>query len=156
MFGTTKWTPFDELTSLHREMDRLFGRTFGESQASTLSTFAPALEVASGKDGWHVRVALPGIDPKNVQIDLAGDTLTIRGERTRTVPASEKNHTHVTEIAYGRFERTLTLPDAIDQEKVSATYNNGMLELALPLRESVKPRRIEVQSTGEPKTLTAA
>ena len=156
MFGTTKWSPFDELTSLHREMDRIFGRTFGESQASTGSTFAPALEVASGKDGWHVRVALPGIDPKNVQIDLAGDTLTIRGERTRTVPASEKNHSRVTEIAYGRFERTLTLPDAIDQEKVSATYNNGMLELALPLRESVKPRRIEVKSAGEPKTLTAA
>jgi HSP20 family protein len=155
MFGTTRWSPFDELTSLHREMDRLFGRTFGESQASTGSTFAPALEVASGKDGWHVRVALPGIDPKNVQIDLAGDTLTIRGERTRTVPATEKHQAHVAEIAYGRFERTLTLPDAIDQEKVSATYNNGMLELALPLRESVKPRRIEVKA-GEQKTLTAA
>jgi HSP20 family protein len=156
MFGTTRWSPFDELTSLHREMDRLFGRTFGDSHAPAGSTFAPALEVTSGKDGWHVRVALPGIDPKDVQIDLAGDTLTLRGERTRTVPAGDKNHAHVTEIAYGRFERTLTLPDAIDQDKVSATYNNGMLELALPLRESVKPRRIEVKGTGEAKSLTAA
>jgi HSP20 family protein len=156
MFGTTRWSPFDELTSLHREMDRLFSRTFGESQAPADSTFAPALEVTSGKDGWHVRVALPGIDPKDVQIDLAGDTLTIRGERTHTGQKGDKNNAHVTEIAYGRFERTLTLPDAIDQDKVTATYNNGMLELALPLRESVKPRRIEVKGAGEAKALAAA
>jgi HSP20 family protein len=155
MFGMTRWSPFDELTSLHREMDRLFSRAYGESGASA-SAFAPALEVTSAKDAWHVRVALPGIDPKDVQIDLAGETLTIRGERIRTVPVnSEKGQAHLSEIAYGRFERTLTLPDSIDAEKVSATYNHGMLELALPLRESVKPRRIEVKA-GDHKTLHAA
>jgi HSP20 family protein len=156
MFGTTRWSPFEELTSLHREMDRLFGRAYGDSTGAPAGVFAPALEVTSGKDSWHVRVALPGIDPKDVQIDLAGDTLTIRGERTRTLPVgNEKGQPHVTEIAYGRFERTLTLPDAIDAEKVNATYNNGMLELALPLRESVKPRRIEVKGADQ-KTLHAA
>ena len=156
MFGTTRWSPFEELTSLHREMDRLFGRAYGESSGTSAGAFAPAMEVLSGKDAWHVRVALPGIDPKEVQIDLAGDTLTLRGERSRKVPVGgDKAQAHLTEIAYGRFERTLTLPDAIDPEKVSATYNNGMLELALPLRESVKPRRIEVKS-GDQKSLHAA
>jgi HSP20 family protein len=112
--------------------------------------------VLSGKDAWHVRVALPGIDPKNVQIDLAGDTLTIRGERSRIHPVgNDKTQAHLTEIAYGRFERTLTLPDAIDSDKVNATYNNGMLELSLPLRESLKPRRIEVKG-GDQKSLNAA
>lgn len=156
MFGkSTRWSPFEELTSLHREMDRLFGRAYGES-GTEAGVFAPALDVASGKDAWHIRVALPGVDPKGVQIDLAGDTLTIRGERTRTQPAgNDKTHAHLTEIAYGRFERTLTLPDAIDSEKVAATYNNGMLELTLPLRESVKPRRIEVKGADQ-KTLSAA
>jgi HSP20 family protein len=154
MFGTTRWSPFEELTTLHREMDRLFGRAYGES--GTPGAFAPALEVHSGKDAWHVRVALPGIDPKNVHIDLAGDTLTIRGERSAIQPVgTDKTQTHVSEIAYGRFERTLTLPDAIDSEKVSASYNHGMLELVLPLRESVKPRRIEVKS-GDQKSLHAA
>ncbi len=154
MFGTTRWSPFEELTTLHREMDRLFGRAYGDP--GTAGAFAPALEVLSGKDAWHVRVALPGIDPKNVQIDLSGDTLTIRGERSRTVPVgSDKTQAHLTEIAYGRFERALTLPDAIDSEKVTATYNNGMLELALPLRESLKPRRIEVKA-GDQKSLHAA
>jgi HSP20 family protein len=154
MFRTTRWSPFEELNSLHREMDRLFGREYGDS--GTPGAFAPALEVHSGKDAWHVRVALPGVDPKNVQIDLSGDTLTIRGERSPIQPVgTDKAQTHVSEIAYGRFERILTLPDAIDSEKVSASYNNGMLELALPLRESVKPRRIEVKG-GDQKTLHAA
>jgi HSP20 family protein len=153
MFGTTRWSPVDELTTLHREMDRLFGRAYGDSGAGA---FAPAVEVLSSKDAWHVRVALPGIDPKNVQIDLAGDTLTIRGERSRIQPVgSDKAQAHVSEIAYGRFERTLTLPDAIDSDKVNATYNNGMLELSLPLRESLKPRRIEVTG-GDQKSLHAA
>lgn len=156
MFGTTRWSPFEELTTLHREMDRLFGRASSESSGPAAGVFAPALEVMSGKDAWHVRVALPGIDPKDVQIDLAGDTLTIRGERTRTVPAgNDKTQAHLTEIAYGRFERTLTLPDAIDADKVSAAYSHGMLELTLPLRDSVRPRRIEVKG-GDQKSLHAA
>jgi HSP20 family protein len=156
MFGINRWSPFEELTSLHREMDRLFGRAYGDPGEPS-GGFAPALEVTSGKDGWHVRVALPGIDPKDVQIDLAGDTLSIRGERARAVPANtEKGQTHLTEIAYGRFERTLTLPDAIDSDRVGAVYNNGMLELTLPLRESVKPRRIEVKGSADHKTLNAA
>jgi HSP20 family protein len=154
MFGTTRWSPFEELTTLQREMDRLFGRAYGESGGA--GAFAPALEVLSSKDAWHVRVALPGIDPKNVQIDLAGDTLTIRGERSRSLPVgNDKTHAHVSEIAYGRFERTLTLPDAIDSDKVNATYSNGMLELSLPLRESLKPRRVEVKG-GDQKSLHAA
>jgi HSP20 family protein len=157
MFGATRWSPFEELTTLHREMDRLFGRAYGESSGPAAGVFAPALEVLQGKDAWHVRVALPGVDPKNVQIDLAGDTVTIRGERSRTLPAGgDKSQAHLTEIAYGRFERTLSIPDAIESEKVSAAYNNGMLELTLPLRESVKPRRIEVKDTNAQKTLSAA
>ena len=138
----TRWSPFEELTSLHREMDRLFQRSFGDSQtASQLpAAFAPAIEVTSEKDGWNVRLALPGVEPKDVHIEVAGNALTVKGERRY----EGKAEPYLTEITYGRFERTLQLPDSIDGEKVAATYRNGLLELRLPLRESVKPRKIEI------------
>ncbi|MBI2222923.1 MAG: Hsp20/alpha crystallin family protein [Acidobacteria bacterium] len=138
----TRWNPFEELTSLHREMDRLFSRAWDtQGAANPSAAFAPAIEVASEKDGWNVRLALPGVDPKDVHIEVAGNTLTVRGERRRE---DHKNEPYMSEITYGRFERTLTLPESIDGEKVTAAYRNGLLELTLPLRESVKPRKIEI------------
>ncbi len=143
----TRWSPFEELSGLHREMDRLFERAFRDSQAATQSpdAFAPAIEVTSEKDGWNVRLALPGVDPKDVHIEVAGNTLTVKGERRH----EDRNEPYMTEITYGRFERTLQLPESIDGEKVAATYRNGLLDLRLPLRESVKPRKIEIAVDAE-------
>ena len=138
----TRWSPFDELTDLHREVDRLFGRTRGEEPVrSTEARWVPATEVRSGKEGWNLRIALPGIDPKDVSVDLHGSTLTVKGERSDN--KSDAEH-HVSEIRYGRFERTFTLPAKVEAEKVTAEYRNGMLELTLPLSESAKPRRIQI------------
>lgn len=148
----TRWNPFDELTSLHREMDRLFTRAFDPAapQAQAGAAFTPAIEVTAEKDGWNVRLALPGVDPKDVHIEVAANTLTVRGDRRR----EQKADSYLSEITYGRFERTLTLPDSIDAEKVRAAYRNGLLELALPLKESVKPRKIEIAvERDERKTL---
>ena len=142
----TRWSPFEELNTLQREMDRLFTRAL-EAPAGNASAFAPAVEVASGKDGWDVRLALPGVDPRDVQVEVAGDTLTVRGERKA---GNGRPNPYISEIAYGRFERTLTLPDSIEGEKVGANYRNGMLELHLPLRESVKPRRIQISTEEKP------
>lgn len=144
----TRWSPFEELTGLHREMDRLFSRAFGDSPAVPQgASFAPAIEVTSEKDGWNVQLSLPGVDPKDVQIEVAGNTLTVRGERRR----ERKNEPQFSEITYGRFERTLQLPDSIDGERVSASYRNGVLEMRLPLHESVKPRRIQIAVDEEKK-----
>ena len=86
-------------------------------------------------------MALPGIAPKDVHIDLHGNRLTIAGERTRT----ETNRPgHTSEFHYGRFERTFTLPANVDAEKVVASYDNGMLALSLPLAEAARPRRIAI------------
>jgi HSP20 family protein len=138
----TRLNPFEELSTLHREMDRLFGRAFADTPTGTgtQASFVPAVEVATQKDGWAVRLAIPGVDPNDVQIEVAGNTLTVRGERRR----EEKNEPYRTEFSYGRFERTLTLPESIDGEKVTANYRNGMLDLRLPLHESVKPRKIQI------------
>lgn len=139
-----RWNPFEELTSLHRDVDRVFGRYWNEVPAvPTGTTFVPATEVFSDKNAWRVRMALPGIDPKDVLIEVTGNTLSVSGERS---DKQESREPYVSEISYGRFERTFTIPSTVDASKVTASYNNGILELTLPVQEAVKPRRIEIGS----------
>ena len=142
MTNLTRWNPFEELNSLHRELDRVFGYTRGDAGAPVgEASWAPATEVATVPDGWQVRMALPGIDPGDVRIDLNGDTLTVAGERSSRREDAELNRS---EISYGKFERMLTLPSDVDADRVKASFDNGMLDLSLPLAESAKPRRIEI------------
>ena len=143
MLSVTRWNPFDELPSLHREMERMFGRSWGEFPAERSWSWVPATEVTSDEQGWKVQMALPGIDPKDVHVDLNRNVLTITGERTMKVKG-EKSEQHLSEIGYGRFDRSFTLPENVDLTKVGANFENGMLELTLPVTEAAKPRRIEI------------
>ncbi len=139
---STRWNPFEDLTNLHREMDRAFSRYAGnEPAAVSTATWIPATEVSSDEERCTVRVALPGIDPNQVHVDLHGNSLTISGERTRTEP---NGYGYSSELRYGTFERAFTLPTKVDTENVTARYDNGMLELTLPLSEAAKPRRIAI------------
>ena len=145
MLSVTRWNPFEELGSLHREMDRVFGRYVGEEPPAR-AAWKPATEIRSGDDGWTVRMALPGIDPGQVHVDLHGASLTISGERTRTGPGDGRGYP--SELRYGRFERSFTLPAKVDAEKVGARYEHGMLELTLPLAETARPRRIAIDTAA--------
>ena len=137
-----RWNPLDEFSVVHREVDRLFGRSWGDVHARTNEgAWVPATEVTSGEGGWQLRVALPGVDKNDVNVDLHGDTLTIKGERTDT---KQNDELHVSEIRYGRFERAFTLPAKVEGDKVNARFENGMLELTLPLAASAMSRRIEI------------
>jgi HSP20 family protein len=150
MLGMNRWTPFTELATLHRDLDSLFGRVFGESDRpqtlSPVATFTPAADVTKAGDKWTVSMALPGVDPNKVEINIVGRTLRVRGERPFDGYADGVEPV-LSEIPHGKFEREFTLPEDIDQEKVQAAYRHGMLELTLPLKESAKPRRIEIQTT---------
>jgi HSP20 family protein len=159
MLGLTRWTPFAEFASLHRDLDSLFGRVFDETarpqMVDSVGALTPTANVKRDGDKWMISMAIPGISPEQVEIDVVGRTLRVRGER-----GAEKDGDTVqpilNEISYGRFEREFTLPEDIDSEKVQATYRHGMLELMLPLKENAKPRRIEVDVTPETKQLQAA
>ena len=117
MLSLTRWNPFDELTDLHRELDRVFGRSMRGDKADKGWSWVPATEVTSDKEGWKVRMGLPGIEPKDVHVELNHNVLTVTGERTGK---EEDTDRHISEIGYGRFERTFTVPDNVDAEKVSA------------------------------------
>jgi HSP20 family protein len=107
--------------------------------------WSPHVESYSTKDGeLIVRFDLPGVDPKDVDVSLEGDTLTLTGERKSTHEGKAYR-----EMRYGRFERTLTVPEGVDPAKVQASYTNGVLEIRLPVPTS---RKVPIQiAQGEPK-----
>jgi len=155
MLNMTRWTPWGELAGLHRDLDTIFNRAFGDSgrrgsgSDGTFAGFTPAADVRREGDSWQVSLALPGIAPEKVDIDVVGRTLRVRGER----PANTKGELVLSEIMTGRFEREFTLPDEIDAKHVQATYRNGMLELALPLSDEAKPHRIAVKAESDARQL---
>src|SRR3954463_5160018 len=146
MLGLTRWAPFGELASLHGALDSPLGRVFRARRApqtvDSSGAFTPAADVKRDGDKWMISMAIPDIAPEQVEINVVGRTLRVRGERGLDKD-EEKAQPILSEISYGRFEREFTLPENIDSEKVQATYRHGMLELMLPLKEGAKPRRIE-------------
>ena len=153
MLGITRWTPWTELAGLHRDLDSIVGHVFGEAvPRQTVDSLTPVADVKREGDTWMVSIAVPGISPDKIDVDIVGRTLRVRGERS----SEEQTESVMSEIAYGRFERDFTLPEDIDAQHVQATYRHGMLELVLPLKESAKPHRIEVKVAPETTQLHAA
>ena len=134
----------DRLTNMRAEMDRVFESTVGSFSGSPapLSRWNPAVNVYQDKDRFTVVVELPGLKKEQIEISLHDDTLTIAGERKREDESSAQEF--LTERLYGKFQRSLTLPTAVDAEKVKASYENGLLQVVLPKAEEAKPKQIEV------------
>lgn len=93
---------------------------------------------------YYLGVALPGIDPKEVKVEVQGNVLSITGERKATETKKEVNFSH-REFTYGSFERVMTLPEGAEAEKVTAEYNNGVLEITAPIAAAVLPYRMEIK-----------
>lgn len=160
MRALVPWNAFQDLTGWHRDIDDLFNRFFGnffadEGQVPVNSSL-PAME-AYRKDGnYIVRLDLPGVDPKEVDISVVEDTLVIKGERKRTREVTDRDY-HYREAGYGRFQRSLTLPRGVDRDKITARYENGVLEISMSLPESVAGRKVPIEIAGsEVKQLKTA
>jgi HSP20 family protein len=156
MLNMTRWTPWTELAGVHRDLDTLFNRAFGDTtRYQNVESFTPAADVRRDGETWNVCIALPGISPDQVNIEVIGRTLKVRGER-KVADTGEKVQPIMGEIPYGRFEREFTLPEDIDAKHVKATYRHGMLELVLPIAEGAKPYRITVNESADTKKLQVA
>ncbi len=132
------WEPFRSFNGLDRAFDQFFG---GGSGASAWS---PAVDVQESDDSITLRADLPGVDPKEVSVEVKNSVLTLRGERKHETEATESNF-HRVERSYGAFTRRFTLPRTVDSEKVTATYRHGVLEVTLAKRAEAKPRQVEVK-----------
>lgn len=152
---------FQDLSDFRREVDQMFNRFFNwpsaqEQHLLPSGAFTPAVESFIDKDGktFRCQVMLPGVDPKNVNIQVLGDTLSITGERSCTRETKEADYFH-REFTYGSFQRTLSLPPGVDKDKLSAEYNNGILEITAPIAAAALPRKIEVKALPAAKKATA-
>jgi HSP20 family protein len=140
MLGLTRWSSFDDVFNFQRDVDRLFNQFWSDLPTRTAAAnSSPSFQVNATEDGWRVDVPLPGIDPKDVSLEVAGNNLTIRAE-VRT-EGNDKN--------VSRYEQTLIIPQFLDLEKLTASHRHGMLRLSLPMKDSVKPRRIQIETQVE-------
>jgi HSP20 family protein len=158
MFGLMRWSPVGSAALLHREVDDLFNRILGDGADEYRPAWVPAIETYTRDGQLGVRVALPGVDPKEVEVSVTDDVLTIRGERKLEKESKEGGYFR-RELAYGTFQRTLGLPEGVDVSKVSAKYANGMLEVTMPTPRSAAPKRVDIQiegGQGHPKEIKAA
>ena len=145
-----EWSPANQAAKLDRDfediLDHFMSHDWGVGKASPLSHHAPAIESFIDCDRLVVRADLPGVDPKNVEIRVLGNVLTIKGSRAAAVEEKDRDFVH-REIRYGSFERAISIPKGVKQEDINAAYRNGVLELTIPLK-AVEIRRVPVQMPG--------
>ena len=151
---TTRFDPFQELNTLRTRMDRLFNR-FGEEWEEPVMTgnWVPATDIHETRDALVLKAELPGMDEKDITVEIENNTLTISGERKLEIKVEEKDFRRI-ERSYGRFLRAFTLPPNVDSAKISATYVNGILQLVIPKKDEAKPKKIHLEvkkALGSPK-----
>jgi HSP20 family protein len=139
------WDPVGELDRIRREIDSMFDLDSGRSAGAGLfdREFSPALDVVEHENEYVVTVDLPGVSQKDLDVSVANNVLTIKGTKKREQEAKEGTFFRK-ESWEGSFQRTLSLPQGVDAEKIDAKMTDGVLTLALPKREEVKPRQIAV------------
>jgi|YNPNPStandDraft_1061719.scaffolds.fasta_scaffold00448_12 HSP20 family protein len=139
-------SPFSELDRIRREIDRLFNDMVGEAVPRDFSGVFPPVNVYEGRDHYLVTAELPGIDPSDLEITLAGNSLTLKGER-RPADGGEKASYHRRERGSGTFRRVVSLPEKVDPNDVEATSRHGILYVKLAKAQEVKPRQIQVKTS---------
>jgi HSP20 family protein len=150
----TRWDPFREFVTLQDRMNRLFRDSFGsegQDEALTTTAFAPPVDVYEDEHNVTLKIEVPGIDEKDIDVRIENNTLTVHGERKFEKEEKEENYRRV-ERQYGSFTRTFTLPSTVNHDNVQADYDKGVLKIKLEKKAEAKPKQIKV-NVGSQKTL---
>jgi HSP20 family protein len=147
MASSSRWDPNQELIRLHDKIVRMFGHEAGEGEHLTGGHWSPSCDILETRDAVILRAELPGVRESDVQIDVDGGVLTLRGTREFEKESDEKSY-HRIERSYGSFARSFTLPRTVDAENISARLDAGVLEVVMPKREDVRPRKITITAEG--------
>lgn len=141
---TNRWIdPFDLVTDLQEDINRLFSSSLRRSPAVGSAEFLPTLEVKEDENQFLLHFDIPGMERKDLDISVAGNMLTVKGERKEEENKKGKGYFY-SERRYGSFQRSVELPVEVDADKVAANYKDGVLELTLPKSEKAKPKQIKV------------
>ena len=149
MSNLSRWEPDREMMTLREAMDRLFDdaftRPFSLMREGGSTWSSPAIDMYQTEDDIVVKAALPGINADEVQINVTGDILTIRGETKHEEEKKDKAW-HIREHRWGAFERSVRLPTGVMSDRAKADFDNGILTITLPKLEEVKPKTITVKT----------
>ncbi len=143
-----RWDPFRELEDMSDRLNRMFSRpslprTNGK-ETMVVADWVPSVDVSETEGAYQIKAEIPDVKKEDVKVTLEDSVLTIQGERRQEKEETGKKY-HRVERSYGRFVRSFTLPDLVDEEKVKAEFRDGVLNLQLPKSEKAKPKAIEVK-----------
>jgi len=148
MKGLTRWDPFRELSTFHRDVDDLFRRTLGDfggfGHLMREGSDYPLLETYIKDDRFHVKAWIPGVDPKKIDISVMGNRLTLKGESKEDKNIKEEDYM-VREIRYGAFKRSITLPEGVNTDELHAGFEEGTLTISAPMKEEGKAKKIPIE-----------
>ncbi|MBZ5616392.1 MAG: Hsp20/alpha crystallin family protein [Acidobacteriia bacterium] len=150
----TRWDPFREFVTLQDRMNRLFRDPrgpVGQDEPLTTTAFAPPVDVYEDEHNVTLKIEVPGIDEKDIDVRIENNTLTVHGERKFEKDEKEENYRRV-ERQYGSFTRTFSLPSTVNHDNVQADYDKGVLKIKLAKKAEAKPKQIKV-NVGSQKTL---
>jgi HSP20 family protein len=145
----TRWDPLRELSIMQDRMNRLFddaGRGWRGDEPSSTTTWSPAVDIYETENEITVHAELPGVDRKDITLNLEKNVLTLKGERRFEKETKHENY-HRIERAYGGFSRSFSIPAIVEEDKIQAEYKDGILKISLPKKEQVKPKQIQIADT---------
>jgi HSP20 family protein len=144
MSSIARWDPFRNVSTLQEQVNRIFDATFpGRAAESTLTAWAPAVDIYETENELVLKADLPDINEKDLDVRIENNMLTIRGERKFEEKVNEDNFLRI-ERTYGSFNRSFSLPNTVNGEAISAEYKNGVLTVQLPKRAESKPKQVKV------------
>jgi HSP20 family protein len=149
----TRWDPFRDLSMLQDRMNRMFedaGRGWRGDEPAATTSWSPAVDIYETESDITVQAELPGVARKDITLNIEKNVLTLKGERRFEKETKQENY-HRIERAYGGFSRSFSIPAIVDEEKIKADYNDGILKIVLPKREQVKPKQIQIGETRDGK-----
>jgi HSP20 family molecular chaperone IbpA len=141
---------FTDLFDFRRDLNSIFNRLVtgsgspsGSERPSRMLVAVPPIEAWVDKDQkkYHLSIPLAGVDPKDIELNVQGNNLAVSGEQKLSEEKKDANYIYQ-ELAYGRFERSITLPEGVDAEKLTAEYKNGVLEITAPINANALPRKV--------------
>ncbi|NPA25014.1 MAG: Hsp20/alpha crystallin family protein [Deltaproteobacteria bacterium] len=140
------WAPFQDLLTIQDRINTLFEDTLGlkDDQSLATTTWRPLVDIFEDEQAITIKAELPEMDEKDIQIDLDNNMLTIKGER-KLEKEEKKESYHRVERFYGSFQRSFELPVTVDREKISASYDKGVLKVILPKKEENKPKKVQIE-----------
>ena len=150
----TRWEPLRDLATLQNRLNRLVRESYspeGPEEALTTTGFAPPVDIYEDEHNITMKLEVPGIDEKDIDVQIENNTLTVHGERKIEKEEKEENFRRV-ERQYGSFTRSFTLPNSVEPAQVTANYEKGVLKIKLAKKAEAKPKQIKV-NVGVEKTL---